>query len=98
MLEPESPRVQSIALQDNRTVSANVTLDKYFAASGPSLARHNLNVAGVVNLTWGFKLSVISSMISTSPVNPIITGIDLNGAGNTTFLCWKPFSGFLQLL
>ena len=39
-------------------------------ASGlcPSPARHNLNVAGAVNLPWGFKLSVILSMIGASPV------------------------------
>jgi len=37
-------------------------------ASGPSPPRHNLNVAGAVNLPWGFKLSMILSMIGASPV------------------------------
>src|SRR5713226_7509776 len=78
----------SYALQKNlaqTTASAGINLDNYFAGYGPTLARRNLNIAGVVNAPWGFKVSVNSSMISSSPVNPIITGIDLNAAGNTNF-------------
>lgn len=64
-------------------------------ASGlcPSPARHNLNVAGAVNLSWGFKLSVILSMIGASPVES-----DHHGAGNASFPPFKAFSTFLQLL
>lgn len=67
-------------------------------ASGlcPSPARHNLNVAGAVDLPWGFKLSVILSMIGASPVESIITGIDLNGAGNASFPLFEAFSTFLH--
>ena len=65
--------------------NASVNLDNYFAGYGPILARHNLNIAGTGNLWWGFKLSLNSSMTSPIPTMPTISGIDLNGAGNTTF-------------
>jgi hypothetical protein len=78
--------VTSYALQKLVTVnSAAANLDNFFASYGPALPRHNLNVAAVVDAPWGFKLSVNSSIISSNPVNPVITGIDLNGSGNTTF-------------
>ena len=66
-------------------INANANLDNYFASYGPSLPKQNLNVAGSVEMPWRFKLSVNSSIISPTPVNPIITGIDLNGSGNTSF-------------
>jgi hypothetical protein len=83
----------SYALQKNEVVSATVNLDNYFAAYGPNLPRQNLNIAGVVNAPWGFKLSVNSSFISATPVNPIISGIDLNGSGNTSFPLFEAVSG-----
>jgi hypothetical protein len=83
----------SYALQKNTTVTASVNLDNYFAGYGSSLARQNLNVAGVAIAPWGLKLSVNSAIISPTPVNPIITGIDLNGAGNTSFPLFEAVSG-----
>jgi hypothetical protein len=77
--------VASYALQKLLSENAGVNLDNYFAGYGPALARHNLNIAGTGNLWWGLTLSVNSSIISTPPVQPTISGIDLNGAGNTTF-------------
>jgi hypothetical protein len=62
-----------------------VNLDNYFAGYGPTLPRHNLNLSGVVNFPWGFVISVNSSIVASTPVTPTISGIDLNGAGNTTF-------------
>ncbi len=85
--------VASYALQDNVTASAAVNLDNYFSAYGPALPRQNLNVAGVVDFPWGFKLSVNSSIISATPVNPIITGIDLNGSGNTNYPLYEAVPG-----
>jgi hypothetical protein len=76
--------VASYALQKYLTESAGVNLDNYMAGYGPVLARHNLNIAGVVSLPYGIKMSVNSSIISATPVNPTISGIDLNGSGNTT--------------
>ena len=75
----------SYAMQKLLSENASVNLDNYFAGYGPILARHNLNIAGTGNLWWGFKLSLNSSMTSPLPMMPTISGIDLNGAGNTTF-------------
>jgi hypothetical protein len=61
-------------------------LDNYFASYGNSgaLPRQNLTIAGTANLPWGFKLSLNSSMTSPLPMEPFISGVDLNGSGNTT--------------
>jgi hypothetical protein len=47
----------------------------------PGLPRHNLNIAGTVNLPWGFNLSMNSSIMSRSPVAPLIPGVDILGNG-----------------
>lgn len=75
----------SYAFQDNQVLAANVNLDNYRSTYGPNLARHNFNVAGVVDLPFKLKMSINSSIISAAPANPVITGIDLNGSGNTTY-------------
>ena len=86
--------VASYALQKNLAVNTTVVnLDNYFAGYGPNLARHNLNVAGVVDLPWGFKLSVNNSIISRTPVEPIIPGIDINGSGITNYPISEASSG-----
>jgi len=77
--------VASYAMQKLLAENAAVNLDNYFAGYGPVLARHNLNIAGTGNLWWGVKVSLNSSIISPTPTMPTISGIDLNGAGNTTF-------------
>jgi carboxypeptidase family protein len=86
----------SYALQKSQATATGaslVNLDNYFASYGPNLPRHNLNVAGVVDLPWGFRLSVNSTFISANPVNPIVTGIDLNGSGNTNFPLFEALPG-----
>ena len=84
----------SYALQKLMTVnSASANLDNYFASYGPNIPKQNLHVEGVVDMPWRFKLSVNSSIISPTPVNPIITGIDLNGSGNTSFPLSEAVSG-----
>ena len=52
---------------------------------GPTIPRQNLGVQGVVTLPWGFSLSVNSSIVSRTPVNPTVAstalaGTDINGA------------------
>lgn len=74
----------SYALQKLLSETATVDLDNYFAGYGPSLARHNLSIAGTLNMWWGLVLSLNSQMISRPPLMPTVTGIDLNGSGNTT--------------
>jgi hypothetical protein len=58
-------------------------MDNYFQGYGPTLARHNLTVAGVADLPWGFSLSLNTQFISRDPVNPVIPGVDLTGSGIT---------------
>ena len=77
--------VASYALQKNMVEAATVNLNNYMSTFGPNLARQNLNIAGVVNIPWGFRLSVNSSIISATPGSPVISGIDLNGSGNTSY-------------
>ena len=77
--------VASYAFQKNLVEAATVNLNNYMSTYGPNLAKHNLNFAGTVDIPWGFKLSLNSSIISSTPTTPIISGIDLNGAGNTSF-------------
>ena len=74
----------SYALQKELNIVAT-NLDNLRAGYGPNLARHNLNVAAIGQLPWGFQLSLNSSFISRTPVNPVVSGVDLNGAGNTSF-------------
>jgi len=76
--------VASYALQKLLSESATVDLDNYFAGYGPSLPSQNFNLAGTVNLPWGFVISMNSSMISRSPLTPTVNNIDFNGSGNTT--------------
>ena len=76
-----SHRVQgqiSYALQNNDSVSVWNELN-WFSGYGPVLARQNLNVSGTVHLPWGFDFSVNSSIISRSPVEPVIPNIALAG-------------------
>ena len=83
-----SNRVQftvSYALQKLTYESASTNLLNYNSTYGPILAKQNLNIAGTINLPWGFTLSLNSSAIAPTPVSPTISGIDLNGAGNTTY-------------
>ncbi|HEY7389161.1 MAG TPA: carboxypeptidase-like regulatory domain-containing protein [Bryobacteraceae bacterium] len=75
----------SYALQKNLVENAAVNLNNYFAAYGPNLPRHNLNIAGTIDLPVGMRLSINSSIVSSTPITPIVSGVDLNGAGTTNF-------------
>jgi hypothetical protein len=74
----------SYALQ-KQVATTVVNLDNIFAGYGPVLPRQNFNIAGVVNLPYGFSLSINSSYITTTPTTPVVAGVDLNGSGNTVF-------------
>ena len=55
------------------------------AGYGPAIARNNLGVQGLVQLPWGFQLSVNSSIITRSAVEPLVgtialAGTDINGS------------------
>jgi hypothetical protein len=46
---------------------------------GPGLPRQNLNISGIVNLPWGFQLTLNSSILSRTPVEAVTTGVDITG-------------------
>jgi hypothetical protein len=71
----------SYALQDQKAIGTIFNLNNYFRSYGPNLARHNLTVAGSVFLPFAVQLTLNSSIISRTPVNPVISGIDLYGTG-----------------
>jgi hypothetical protein len=73
----------SYALQNRNSNATTVNLNNYMQSYGPSLARHNLNISGLAEFRYGFQLSVNSSIISRTPVQPLIAGIDLSGTGAT---------------
>jgi len=67
----------SYAYQNQNTVLApTLDLGNYFATYGPNLPRQNLHVAGLIQLPWGFELSINQAIISRTPVDPtIVAGI-----------------------
>jgi hypothetical protein len=74
----------SYALQKELNMAA-IDLDNLRNGYGPNLAKQNFNLAAVGKLPWGFQLSLNNSLISRTPVVPVVSGIDLNGSGNTSF-------------
>ncbi len=73
----------SYALQNDNSDFSVLNLDNFMQSYGPVLARHNLNVSGLVQLKYGFELSLNSSIITKSPFNPVVAGIDRTGTGAT---------------
>jgi hypothetical protein len=68
----------SYALQ--KGLSESVWNDtNWMAGYGEYLPRHNLNVAGLVELRWGCNISVNSSYISRSPVTANVSNLFLPG-------------------
>jgi hypothetical protein len=58
----------------------------WFAGNGEYLPHNNLNVSGVVQMPWGFELSVNSAFISRTPGNAFVSSLSLPGtvpAGST---------------
>ncbi|MBZ5620938.1 MAG: carboxypeptidase regulatory-like domain-containing protein, partial [Acidobacteriia bacterium] len=54
----------------------------WMAGYGQYLPHHNLNVAGTVELRWGFTISVNSSIISRTPVTANVSSLELPGTVN----------------
>jgi hypothetical protein len=81
--------VVSYALQNENTDVGNIWNElNWMAGYGPAqgLPRHNLTVAGSVNLPWGFDLSVNSTIQSRTPFaaqipNIALSGTDIVGTG-----------------
>jgi hypothetical protein len=73
----------SYAYQNLNGLTTIYNLSNWFSAYGPLIPRQNLNISGVVNLPFGFELTLNSSMITRTPVQPLATGVDLTGTQST---------------
>jgi hypothetical protein len=97
--------VASYAYQANDTVAALVNFGNLFQGYGDVLPRHNLTIAGIGWLPWGFQLSVNSTIVSRVPVTPVVPNADLSGTGATNsgplpgvaFNCFNDGCGKLEL-
>jgi hypothetical protein len=93
--------IASYAMQKSLVEDPTQNLGNYFSGYGPTpmLPRHNLNVAGTVNLPWGFTLSINSAIMSRTPQEPLIPGVDILGngtanGGNTALSIVSPGNQF----
>lgn len=71
----------SYALQNLDTDYNVVAANNYLMSYGPSLPRHNLNVAGTARLPWGFELSMNMQILSRNAFSALTNGVDLSGTG-----------------
>ena len=73
----------SYAFQKELSIAA-INLDNLRAGYGQVLARQNINLSGVADLWWGVKLSLNNAIHSPTPGTPTVSGVDINGSGNTS--------------
>ncbi|HEX6894241.1 MAG TPA: hypothetical protein VF146_03155, partial [Bryobacteraceae bacterium] len=71
----------SYAFQNLDTDYTVVAANNYLASYGPTLPRHNLNLAGTGRLPWGFDLSLNMQMLSRTPFTATTNGVDFYGTG-----------------
>ena len=76
--------IASYAFQKNVGLTTVYDELNWLKVYGDNLAHHNLNVAGVVNLPWGFDLSVNSSFISKTPALPLVPSLFIPGTAPNT--------------
>jgi hypothetical protein len=64
-------------------IGLNGLVDDYnwFATWGPQAGHQILTGSLVADLPWGFQVSGITSFASVGPIEPTISGVDLNGNG-----------------
>ncbi len=74
----------SYALADQNGVNGIYDLTNYNFSYGPQGARNTFSLIGMVDLPWGFQLGLITTIASRGPVEPIITGIEINGLTGVT--------------
>lgn len=76
--------VASYALQKNLGEDASQNPLNFMAGYGPTpgLGKQNLNIAGTVQLPWGFTLTMNSSILTRPPATAYIPG-DILGTGDS---------------
>jgi len=87
----------------NSILDVTQNLDDFFATYGPDLPRNNLNISGIVDLPWGFQVSLVSQFSSHPPVAPYIAGFDNTGTNDPSgaytpllTVLGKEYSAFLS--
>ncbi len=84
----------SYAFQALDTIGTVFNGNNYFQSYGPALAHHNLNVSGIVQIPFGFQLSINSQIISRTPSQILVPGGDLTGtAPNATATAYSLLPG-----
>jgi hypothetical protein len=73
----------SYAFQKNLSNTNVPDFDNLGAGYGENLFHHNLQVSGVVELPFGIRLSLNNAIHSPNPGTPTVSGVDINGSGNT---------------
>ncbi len=71
----------SYAYSDQVGYNGLVNDSNWFASWGPQAGHQLLTGSIVVDLPWGFQVSGITSFQSVGPIEPMISGVDLNGNG-----------------
>ncbi|HEU4391233.1 MAG TPA: TonB-dependent receptor, partial [Blastocatellia bacterium] len=75
----------SYAFQSSQSVlDVTQDLNNFFATYGPDLPHHNVNISGIVELPWGFQVSVLSAFLSHPPIAPAIGGLSNTGNLDTS--------------
>ena len=97
--------IASYALQKQVTINADSggvpwNTASFFQSYGPDLPTHQLNIAGVAQLPWGFSLSLNNFIQSATPEEPYIANIDMSNTGqtNTALSMMDPNVSFNQTL
>lgn len=71
----------SYAYADRVGYNGLVDDSNWFASWGPQAGHQILTGSLIVDLPWGFQVSGITSFGSVGPIEPTISGVDLNGNG-----------------
>ncbi len=71
----------SYAYQRQMGLNGIENLDNYDSTWGPQGTRNVLNIAGTVQLPWGFSLGLVSATSGLGAIMPVVGGIDLSGSG-----------------
>jgi len=71
----------SYAYSDQTGYNGLVDDSNWFASVGPQAGHQALTGSMTVELPWGFTLSGITSYASVGPIEPFVSGVDLNGNG-----------------
>ena len=83
----------SYAYQDSKSINdVTQNLNNYFSTYGPDQPKHVLTISGTVDLKWGFQFSLLSTLISPPPVEPVIDGVDITGT-DTQSSAYTPLPG-----